>query len=114
MGKWLIEVLKKKLWCEYYRNLEESAENKHTKEKKRFNKVWKEVPPNERRECLRICSYATVCQAIERYTLSQRVRWDILPRIEVPPQGEIDEFMNNLAVQSDLDVYDFLTQCTLM
>ena len=22
MGKWLIEVLKKKIWCEYYRNLE--------------------------------------------------------------------------------------------
>jgi hypothetical protein len=25
LGKWLIEVLKKKLWCEYYRNLEEPA-----------------------------------------------------------------------------------------
>lgn len=31
LGKWLIEVLKKKLWCEYYRNLEEPVENRKTR-----------------------------------------------------------------------------------
>lgn len=49
LGKWLIEVLKKKLWCEYYRKMEDTSENRRTREKKKFNKAWKEVSPCQRR-----------------------------------------------------------------